>query len=84
MLQLRHHAQKASVSYPRADGSTAGVSSFGIIPARGLSYMQADRLERVLDRTIGDALRAAADAWGERAALGWNEQISEAESMRHF
>jgi fatty-acyl-CoA synthase len=31
--------------------------------------MQADRLEPVLDRTIGDALRAAADAWGERTAL---------------
>jgi fatty-acyl-CoA synthase len=45
------------------------MSSFGVVPASGLSYAPADRRELVLDRTIGDALRVAADAWGDRTAL---------------
>ena len=46
-----------------------GVGAFGIVPENGLSCMPADRREPVLDRSIGDALREAADAWGERTAL---------------
>jgi fatty-acyl-CoA synthase len=35
----------------------------------GLSFVAADRSEPVLQHTIGDALRIAADNWGERIAL---------------
>jgi fatty-acyl-CoA synthase len=34
-----------------------------------LSYARGDRSEPVLERTIGDALRAAVTEWGERTAL---------------
>jgi fatty-acyl-CoA synthase len=34
-----------------------------------LSLLAADRSEPVLERTVGDALRVAADAWGDRPAL---------------
>ena len=46
-----------------------GVGAFGIVPENGLSCMPADRREPVLDRSIGDALRDAANAWGECTAL---------------
>ncbi|MEJ0018385.1 MAG: AMP-binding protein [Acetobacteraceae bacterium] len=35
----------------------------------GVSYLPADRSYPVLERTVGDALRSAARAWGGRAAL---------------
>ena len=44
--------------------STAGNAS-----EPGLSHAWGDRSEPVLDRTVGDALRAAAGTWGGRTAL---------------
>jgi fatty-acyl-CoA synthase len=41
----------------------------GIQPGSGLSYVAGDMLEPVLDRSIGEALRAAADQWGDCVAL---------------
>ena len=61
---MSQHAPDAS----RAALAT-GVGAFGIVPANGLSCMPADRREPVLDRSIGDALRDAANAWGECTAL---------------
>lgn len=45
------------------------VSVPGTVPEGGLSHASGDRSEPVLDRTIGDALRAAAEDWGQRTAL---------------
>ncbi len=45
------------------------MNALSVLPACGLSYIQADRSEPVVDRTIGEALRDAAGIWGERTAL---------------
>ena len=47
----------------------ANVSVPGIVPREGLSHAWGDQSEPALNRTIGDALRAAAEDWGERTAL---------------
>ena len=47
----------------------ASVSVPGIVPGKGLSHAWGDQSGPVLDRTVGDALRAAAEDWGERTAL---------------
>ena len=39
------------------------------MPVAGLSLLSADRSVPVLEHTVGDALRVAADAWGDRVAL---------------
>ncbi|MBV8458295.1 MAG: AMP-binding protein [Acetobacteraceae bacterium] len=47
----------------------ASVSALSTVPKAGLSYARGDWSEPVLERTIGDALRAAAAEWGARTAL---------------
>ena len=53
----------------RATTQMAGVNAPGTLPRNGLSHAWGDRSEPLLERTIGDALRAAAEDWGERTAL---------------
>jgi fatty-acyl-CoA synthase len=65
------------------------------MPATRLSLLSADRLEPVLEHTVGDALRVAAKAWGDRVALQegnaasgarrwtFNDLLREAEQTAH-
>jgi fatty-acyl-CoA synthase len=46
-----------------------GMTAFGIVPVDGLSHVTGSRSEPVLDRSIGDALRAAAASRGDHIAL---------------
>jgi fatty-acyl-CoA synthase len=49
----------------------------GSLPQAGLSHCQGDTGEPVLEQSIGDALRLAADTWGDRIALVEGTQITE-------
>jgi fatty-acyl-CoA synthase len=60
-----------------------------------LSLLSGDRFDPILERTVGDALRVAANAWGDQVALQegiaasgarrwtFNDLLSEAEQTAH-